>query len=306
MINPRQEIEYVMTPATTTTNRLGQQLKQLRMGLRLTTREVAALSQRVAADQMSDEFRLSHARLVQLENSRSAPSVPKLFTLSTIYGISLQDLLSAFIDLDAGDRLHRAMELRHTHPCSIRCSIRDAAAKKAAANPAGAGPRVPGPDTGLMSQPFEHNGHLSETMLTHLQHRQGRRFAFIGLSDYTMFPLIRPGSYVQIDDCQKTVRTTHYRTEYDRPIYFIELRTGYACSWCELSRGKLLSIPHPLSPCRTREFAFPSEAEIVGRVTGIAFTLAPAEPERVEPPIRAGLGAQCTEQRRISATAVAG
>src|SRR5258708_21852312 len=47
-----------------------------------------------------------------------------------------------------------------------------------------------------------------------------------------------------------------------RPIYFVDLRTEYACSWCEIIDGKLLLIAHPLSPIKTRSFAFPKDAEI--------------------------------------------
>jgi hypothetical protein len=54
-----------------------------------------------------------------------------------------------------------------------------------------------------------------------------------------------------------------------------ELRRGYACGWCELWRDQLLIVPHPLSQTRTRQFACPGEAEIVGRVTGVAMRIAP-------------------------------
>jgi hypothetical protein len=72
---------------------------------------------------------------------------------------------------------------------------------------------------------------------------------------------------VQIDDRQNKVRKLPWRTEFDRPIYFVELRDGYACSWCELVDKKLTLIPHPLSPCGIRQFDFPTEAEVIGRVT---------------------------------------
>lgn len=69
-----------------------------------------------------------------------------------------------------------------------------------------------------------------------------------------------------------------WRTEFDRPIYFVELRDGYACSWCELQDGHLLLLPHPLSPRGVRRLAHGTEAEIVGQVTAVAMTLAPLTP----------------------------
>ncbi|MGC1934680.1 MAG: hypothetical protein WA681_06635, partial [Candidatus Acidiferrales bacterium] len=98
-------------------------------------------------------------------------------------------------------------------------------------------------------------------------------YGYIGLKDFTLYPLLRPGSFVQIDDEQSEIQSGPWRTELDRPIYFVELRDGYACSWCEQQNGKLTLIPHPLSPCSIQQFAWPEEAEVVGRVTAVAMRL---------------------------------
>ena len=63
------------------------------------------------------------------------------------------------------------------------------------------------------------------------------------------------------------------RSEFDRPIYFVDLRNEYACSWCELVEDKLLLLAHPLSPIKTRVFVFEKEAEIIGQVTGVAMRI---------------------------------
>src|SRR5258708_21981042 len=47
--------------------------------------------------------------------------------------------------------------------------------------------------------------------------------SYIGLEDYTLFPIIRPGSLVQIDARQRKISAEKWKTEYDRPIYFVEL-----------------------------------------------------------------------------------
>ena len=46
----------------------------------------------------------------------------------------------------------------------------------------------------------------------------------------------------------------------------MELRDGYAYGWCELKQDQLLVLPHSMSPVKTRQFAYPRDAEIVGRV----------------------------------------
>jgi hypothetical protein len=102
------------------------------------------------------------------------------------------------------------------------------------------------------------------------------QYGYVGMQDFTMFPLLRPGSFVQIDGNTSRMHASDWRTEFDRPIYFIELREGYACSWCELRGSQITLIPHPLSPCSTRQFAYPGEAEIIGQVTAVAMRLVPA------------------------------
>jgi hypothetical protein len=60
-----------------------------------------------------------------------------------------------------------------------------------------------------------------------------------------MFPIIRPGSIVQIDQNQRKVLPRGWKDEDDGPIYFVELRGGFLCSWCELNEGYLSAVPHP-------------------------------------------------------------
>jgi hypothetical protein len=52
-----------------------------------------------------------------------------------------------------------------------------------------------------------------------------------------------------------------------------DIRTGYACGYCELKDGILTLIPHPDSGERIKTFKYPSEVTIVGRVTGIAMRI---------------------------------
>jgi hypothetical protein len=54
---------------------------------------------------------------------------------------------------------------------------------------------------------------------------------------------------------------------------FAELRDGFACAWCEIRGDQLFLLAHPNSGRETRQYAYPQEAEIVGRVTGIAMKI---------------------------------
>ena len=89
----------------------GDTLRRLRVRSGLSTRQVAALSRVVARNQGNNGFSISHARLVQVENEGSVPSIQKLFTLSSIYGVSAHELFAAYINLEAAARLHASMPI---------------------------------------------------------------------------------------------------------------------------------------------------------------------------------------------------
>jgi hypothetical protein len=93
-----------------------------------------------------------------------------------------------------------------------------------------------------------------------------------------MAPLLPPGSFVQIDAKQNRIRKGPFRkssseSHFARPIYFLDIRTGYACGWCELKDGVLTLVPHPDSGVETRTFRFPSEVSVVGRVTAVTMSI---------------------------------
>ena len=265
--------------------RAGDQLRQLRTRLGLTTRDVADLSRKIAASEANEEFAVSHARLIQIENDESTPSIYKLVTLSAVYGRPFTELVSLYVDLEAASQYQFTMRLENTHLASFDTYSEE----RAVSFPVRFDPGFKVEKTSLLSRMVEIWGEVPAGLLRHLNIRK-QRYGFIGLKDYTMYPLLRPGSFVQIDEQQKAPVPSAYRSEFDRPIWFLELRTGYVCSWCEMRRDRIVSIPHPLSPCRTQEFAYPNEVEIVGRVTAVAARLVTAPESPQAPP--AGLPGQ--------------
>lgn len=134
--------------------------------------------------------------------------------------------------------------------------------------------------TNLLARVVEKWDEVPVGLLQHLDLRKSM-YGYIGLEDNTLYPLIRPGSLVQIDPGQRKISSAKWRTEFERPIYFIELRSGYICSWCQLEKGQLMVIPHPQSRQAVRHFDYPSQAEVVGRVTGVAMRI--VDNERSEP-----------------------
>jgi len=85
-----------------------------------------------------------------------------------------------------------------------------------------------------------------------------------------MYPLVPPGSFIEIDTERRKVVRDGWTAEHDRPIYFLESREGFKCGWCTQRDGKLYVQPHSHSTDPPSVFNFPGEAEIIGQVVGIA------------------------------------
>src|ERR1700678_3864138 len=252
--------------------RPGEQLRELRNRLGVTTREVEEFSRTIAEDCQNEEFYISNAWLTQLENKNSIPSIYKLYSLSVIYRTKFNDLLTVFgIDLAATSRYQLALPLQNTHLTAFESLDPE----KGVTFPVRFDKSFSLDSTSPISRMVEVWGEVPIALIQKLDVRHCQ-YGYIGMDDRTMNPLLRPGSFVQIDSHRKRVAAAGWRTELDRPIYFVELREGYACSWCEIRGSNLTLIPHPLSGCPTRQFAHPGEAEIIGQVTAVAMRLVSA------------------------------
>lgn len=260
--------------------RPGEQLRDLRNRLGITTREVEEFSRTIAEDRQNEEFYISNPWLTQLENKNSVPSIYKLYSLSVIYRTKFNDLLMVFgIDLSATSRYQLALPLQNTHLASFEPPNPE----KSITFPIRFDKSFNLETTNLIARMVEVWGEVPIALIQKLDLRHCQ-YGYIGMQDHTMYPLLRPGSFVQIDSQPTRVQAAAWRTEFDRPIYFVELRDGYACSWCEVRGSQLILIPHPLSGCTIRQFVYPSDAEIIGQVTGVAMRLIPPNGEPDELP----------------------
>jgi transcriptional regulator with XRE-family HTH domain len=248
---------------------VGARLKEFRSRLGFTTRQVAAYSQQFAKGQGSSEYYISNAWLTKIENSDSIPSIHKLLTLSVIYQVPFSSLVQLFgIDLGMGST-HR-LDICYRHSQLLRLEPTDLG--KSISFPIRLVSQFDAGTTNLLSRMVDCWSEIPLGALQHLDLRKNH-YGLIGAEDHTLYPMIRPGSFVQIDPGVRKIHTFRWRTEFDRPIYFVELRNRYACGWCELHGRELTLIPHPLSPCGIQRFEFPAESEIVGQVTGVAMRI---------------------------------
>ena len=176
----------------------------MRERARLTTRRVAELSHEFAAAEANPEYAISHARMVQIENGDSTPSIYKLLSLSAIYGRSFDDLASLYVDFKGIARYHLASESPETRLADLGVCQENERVTFPVRFDAG----FSVDKTNLLSRVVETWGEIPAGILLHLKLREVR-YGFIGLKDYTMYPLIRPGSFVQIEEQDPPVETTH-------------------------------------------------------------------------------------------------
>jgi len=247
----------------------GDRLRALRSRLGITTRDVESFSQKIAEEQGNPEFAISNAWLTQLENSDSVPSIFKLYTLAAIYRVKFTDLMLLFgLDVRKIAQHQLASPLPHTHLTNLEVYDAD----KTVSFPVRFDRSFDLDNTNLLSRMVEIWGEVPIALLQHLDLRHSL-YGYVGLRDFTLYPLLRPGSFVQVDQRVRKIQPQRWRTEFDRPIYFVELRDSYACAWCELQDGHLLLLPHPLSAVSVRRFVYGKEAEIIGQVTAVAMRL---------------------------------
>ena len=204
-------------------------LKALRNRCNVTVRDVEQASRRIAEAKGDKNYCVSNSWLAQLENGISAPNIWTIFSLCAIYRVTIRDFLQIYnVDID---EIEKYTFIANPHLTLLR--------------------------------PNEHD---NERLAPLPRHKQHTIYGQIGLTDHTMHPLIRPGAMVEIDTTQKKVPINSWHNEFERPIFFIELRDGYAFGWCEVQGNQLLIIPHHSSGATIRRFAYPRDAEIVGRI----------------------------------------
>jgi len=240
----------------------GLRLRQARERLGLTYRDVERASYELAARRGRPELILHISRLADIENHGVIPGLHKLYTLAVVYHLNPLDIFRWYeVPLEDCFPDGAAFHAPQTHlaapPISLKIPLRF-------------DPAFDPKRTELLSRMVEQWGNLEGT-LTNGNSRH--RYGYVGLSDRRMMPLIRPGSVVLVDVTLREIADDEWSNEFDRPLYFVEVREGYRCGWFDQDGNRLILHPHPLSRCQPEEWRLPDEAEIVGRVVGVVTRL---------------------------------
>lgn len=256
----------------------GDFLKKVRMQLHLGMRDVQKLSGKVAEAERNKRFYISAGRLSQIESGDWIPSQFKIFSLAAIYGLSYSDILNRYgVDPDRTHQYRAEFRLAVTRPVSSELGNLDAKVTI----PVRMDPCFKWETTQLINRVVALWGEIPAAFLRECSPKH-HTYAYIGLEDRTMFPLLRPGSLVMVDEERRLVAGGGWASEYERPIYLVELRDGYLCGWCQLGDSQITIIPHPTAATPVRSFSLPNEADVIGQVVGVAMRLVPQAPPNQE------------------------
>lgn len=255
-------------------NKAGFKLRRFRLRKGLTYRDVEEASAKIAAVKLNPEFALSISRLSEIENRDALPTLHRLYSLCVIYRLSFKDILSWYgLDLN---ELMADQDLFQPRCLDSKTYLMGSSGddRQEVKIPVRLDPGLNLRSTSYLTRMIEAWGKVPVVLLDQLNLRD-YRYGWVGLEDWMMYPLIPPGAFLQIDVQRRHVESGGWRSEHERPVYFIEHHNGYACGWCSLREKNLILQPHPLSPCAPQIFSFPQEAEIVGQVVGLAKQLLP-------------------------------
>lgn len=249
----------------------GQYLKAVRERLQIGMREVQDASMVIASEEGNDNFYVSPARLTQIENEESIPSFHKLFSLCSIYGLDLNDVLGRY---GVNANRTRAYRTRFLPEITRTTAAEIYGFEDKVLVPVRIDPSFRWDTTQLVNRVVAMWGEIPAAFLLSSNPRR-HTYGYVGLADRTMFPLLRPGSLLMIDPERRRVVQDGWKNEFERPLYFVELRNGYRCAWCQVEGSRLILIPHPISNVPIQSFNLTTEAEILGQVVGVATRLVP-------------------------------
>ena len=245
----------------------GQRLRALRETLGYRMRDVELASNQIAQRFENEEFAIPPSRLSDIETKGIVPNIFRLYSFAAIYRREYRELLSFYgLELDG-----ISADIGFGHP--QKSHVTEASSNiKEVRMPTRLDPGFSFQKTTDLKRAIEQWGTVP---MAYLELFADDRFiyGYIGSEDFTMYPILPPGSFVQVDEAKNKIGEGIWRSEFERPVYFVEMRDGYTCCWCSKKGDSIVLQPHPLSPVSVRVLKYPQEAEILGQVVGVAMRL---------------------------------
>lgn len=236
---------------------IGNKLREARLQWQLTLREVEERSARIAERWENPAYRISASWLDRVEREDRGLSATKLIVLAVVYGLTAEQMIS----LCPAPNSNSLQALEQISAPNATFLLPPGPLDQQA--------RQWLPDTLLTDAPPESTELLPSLPGTLPSHY---RRGIIGKRDRMLDPMIRAGSIVLVDTQKRAIAGRREWThEFDRPVYFLITRTGYAAGFCELDKDSewLTLVPHPLSYESSKRWRFRKEIEVLGTVAAV-------------------------------------
>jgi hypothetical protein len=246
--------------------------------LDLKFRDVEQASQAIAERHSNPEFVVVISRLSEIESRGTVPSIYRIYSLCCIYRLNLADVLSWY-GVGLNNMAADSTLFRHGRTHAVEFPLDPSTEVML---PISLNPGIDLSKTVFLSEVVQRWGKLPLALVSGIDYRKFR-YAFVGMQDWSMHPLIPAGSLLVIDEGRRRIQTGGWTTQANRPVYLLEHRDGFYCRWCSLSDGMMSLIPDPASDAPVLNFRYPEEIEVVGQVVGLAISL------DHEPPLRTRL-----------------
>ncbi len=245
----------------------GLALRMMRERLGLTMRDVETASEKLMRKRGSVDYFVPISRLSDVETKGVTPSIYRIYSLAVIYRSNFCDILRLYgVELDLAISDFDISAPPRSHLSRAFSSI------DVAQIPVRIDPSFDPRKTLNFGRMVEQWGAVPLKYLEHLS-KTGFTYGYIGSQDLTMYPILPPGSFIQVDEAKNRVLEGGWNSEYERPIYFVETREGHICCWCTLSGDSIILQSHPLSPVPPQIRHYPQDAEVIGQVVGVAMKL---------------------------------
>jgi hypothetical protein len=227
-------------------------------------RDVELASAQIAQRFDNEEFTIPPSRLSDIETKGIIPSIFRFYSFAAIYRREYRELLAFYgLELDG-----IFADIGFGHP--QKSHLTEAANNITQARiPTKLDPGFSLQKTTDLKRAIEQWGAVPMAYLE-LFANDHYTYGYIGTEDFTMYPILPPGTFVQIDETRNKIIDGNWHSEFERPIYFVEMRDGFACCWCSKRGDSIVLQPHPLSPASVRVLRHPQEAEVLGQVVGVA------------------------------------
>lgn len=250
---------------------VGFRFKKTREKLGLTQQKIEEASYEIARSEKNWQHAIRHSHLSVIENSNSLPNIYKLFSLCAIYRLDLMEVLGWYgLSGEKSLSYQQVINPDSTQPLGRVTGL--TGKRKTVSLPVRMEASFDIQLTHFLNGLVQTWKEVPVGLLAHLDLRH-HAYCFIGLSDYLMFPLLKPGSLVQINVRKNSIARGGWKSEFDRPIYLLDLRDRYACCWCSIVKNKLHLVPHPLSPCKPEIVDYPDGVDVIGQVVAVTMRL---------------------------------